>query len=92
MKINAGIFQYKMRDETPLRRVQRLEEKLQQTDGLDLIVCPELFLSGYGSFEKIKEFCEQSGGEYAKKISATCKKILNRHSLWISRNGQKQSV
>ena len=74
MKINAGIFQYKMRDETPLRRVQRLEEKLQQTDGLDLIVCPELFLSGYGSFDKIKEYCEQSDGEYANKISALAKK------------------
>ena len=74
MKINAGIFQYKMRDETPLRRVQRLEEKLQQTDGLDLIVCPELFLSGYGSFEKIKEFCEESDGEFANKISALAKK------------------
>ena len=74
MKINAGIFQYKMRDETPLRRVQRLEEKLQQTDGLDLIVCPELFLSGYGSFDKIKEYCEQSDGKYANKISALAKK------------------
>jgi len=74
MKINAGIFQYKMRDETPLRRVQRLEEILQGTNGLDLIVCPELFLSGYGSFEKIKEFCEESDGEYAKKISVLAKK------------------
>ena len=74
MKISAGIFQYKMRDETPLSRVQRLEEALQKTDGLDLIVCPELFLSGYGSFEKIKEFCEQSDGEYANKISLLAKK------------------
>ena len=74
MKISAGIFQYKMRNETPLRRIQRLEEKLQQTDGLDLIVCPELFLSGYGSFEKIKEFCEQSDGEFANKISLLAKK------------------
>ena len=74
MKINAGIFQYKMRDETPLIRIQRLEEKLKQTDGLDLIVCPELFLSGYGSFEKIKEYCEQIDGEFANKISALAKK------------------
>jgi len=74
MKINAGIFQYKMRDEAPLKRVQRLEEKLQQTNRLDLIVCSELFLSGYGSFEKIKEFSEESDGEYAKKISLLAKK------------------
>ncbi len=58
MKINVGVFQYKMRDEIPLKRIQRLEIQLQKNDKLDLIVCPELFLSGYGSFEKIKEFCE----------------------------------
>ena len=52
MKINAGIFQYKMRDETPLMRIERLEAQLQKNDALDLIVCPELFLSGYGSFDK----------------------------------------
>jgi len=74
MKISAGVFQYKMRDEAPLKRVQRLEEKLQQTNRLDLIVCPELFLSGYGSFEKIKEFSEESDGEFAKKISLLAKK------------------
>ena len=51
MKINVGVFQYKMRDETPLKRIQRLEIQLQKNDKLDLIVCPELFLSGYGSFE-----------------------------------------
>ena len=94
MKINAGIFQYKMRDETPLRKVQRLEKELQQTAGLDLIVCPELFLSGYGSFDKIKEFCEESDGEYAKKISLLAKKYstaivygypeISRNSLFNS--------
>jgi len=74
MKINAGIFQYKMRDEAPSHRIERIEAKLQENDALDLIVCPELFLSGYGSFEKIKEFCEESDGEYAKKISLLAKK------------------
>ena len=74
MKINVGVFQYKMRDESPLKRIQRLEKQLQKNSVLDLIVCPELFLSGYGSFEKIKEFCEESDGEYAKKISLLAKK------------------
>jgi len=74
MIINAGIFQYKMRDETPLNRVERLEVQLQKNDALDLIVCPELFLSGYGNFEKIKEFCETTNGEYAKKIGLLAKK------------------
>ena len=74
MKINVGVFQYKMRDETALKRIQRLEIQLQKNDKLDLIVCPELFLSGYGSFEKIKEFCEPINGEYAQKISLLAKK------------------
>ena len=74
MKINAGIFQYKMRDETPFNRVQKLEIELEKNDALDLIVCPELFLSGYGSFEKIKEYCEESTGEHSKQLSLLAKK------------------
>jgi len=74
MKINAGIFQYKMRDESPLRRIERLEAQLQKNDALDLIVCPELYLSGYGSFDKIKEYCEARTGEHASKIGLLAKK------------------
>jgi len=74
MKINIGVFQYKMRDETPSKRIERLEAELQKNDVLDLIVCPELFLSGYGSFEKIKEYCEASTGEHSKQISLLAKK------------------
>jgi len=73
MKINAGIFQYKMRDESPSKRIERLEAQLQKNDALDLIVCPELYLSGYGSFDKIKEYCEARNGEYAKQINLLAK-------------------
>ena len=85
MKISAGIFQYKMRDESPLKRIERLEAQLQKNDALDLIVCPELFLSGYGSFDKIKEYCEARIGEYASQISLLAKKystaIVDRKSV-----------
>jgi len=74
MKINIAIFQYKMRDESPLRKIQRLEDHLIKNSSIDLIVCPELFLSGYGSFEKIKEHSETSDGEYAKVIGLLAKK------------------
>jgi len=74
MKISAGIFQYKMRDESPSKRIERLEAQLQKNDALDLMVCPELYLSGYGSFDKIKEYCEASNGDYAKQISLLAKK------------------
>jgi len=74
MKISAGVFQYRMRDESPSKRIERLEAQLQKNDALDLIVCPELFLSGYGSFDKIKEYCESRTGECASQISLLAKK------------------
>ena len=73
MKLNIGIFQYKMRDETPHARIKRLTAHLKKNRALDLMICPELFLSGYGSEDKIKEFCESSKGDYAKKISLLAK-------------------
>ena len=51
-----------MRDETPHERIKRLAAQLKKNSSLDLIICPELFLSGYGSEDKIKEFCESSKG------------------------------
>ena len=74
MILNIGVFQYKMRDETPLKKIQRLENHLRKNTTLDLIVLPELFLSGYGSHKKIKEFSEIKDGEYAIKISSLAKK------------------
>ena len=53
MKLSLGIFQSEMRDETPLEKISRLETHLSRTDNLDLVVCPELFISGYGSHEKM---------------------------------------
>ena len=75
MKLSLGIFQSEMRDETPLEKISRLETHLSRTDNLDLVVCPELFISGYGSHEKINEYSENHDGEYAKKISGLAKKF-----------------
>ena len=74
MKLSLGIFQSEMRDETPIEKISRLETHLSRTDNLDLVVCPELFISGYGSHEKINEYSENHDGEYAKKISNLAKK------------------
>jgi len=94
MKISAGVFQYKMRDESPSKGIERLEAQLQKNDALDLIVCPELFLSGYGSFDKIKKYCEARTGEHASKISLLAKKYstaivygypeIDKHNLFNS--------
>ena len=75
MKLSLGIFQSEMRDETPLEKISRLETHLSKTDNLDLVVCPELFISGYGSSININKYSETSDGEFAKKISNLAKKF-----------------
>ena len=74
MKINIGIFQYEMQDEIPLEKIGRLETQLNNNPQLDLVVCPELFISGYGSFEKIKEYSENRDGKFANTIASLAKK------------------
>jgi predicted amidohydrolase len=75
MKLNIGIFQYEMKDENPFEKINRLEKHLNKHSKLDLVLCPELFISGYGSLEKINEYSETHDGEYAKKISSLAKKF-----------------
>ena len=74
MKLNIGIFQYEMQDENPFEKINRLESHLNNNDKLDLVVCPELFISGYGNLDNINKFSENRNGEYAKKISALAQK------------------
>ncbi|MFL2508445.1 MAG: nitrilase-related carbon-nitrogen hydrolase [Candidatus Pseudothioglobus sp.] len=72
MKLKIGIFQYEMKDESPDDKINRLENHLKKNTKLDLVICPELFISGYGSLENIRQYAEACNGEYAKKISAPC--------------------
>ena len=72
--MNVGIFQYEMQDESPLEKIDRLAALLNEKPQLDLVVCPELFISGYGSFEKIKEFSENRDGKFANKIASLASK------------------
>jgi len=66
----AGVFQYESRKELPTDRIERLEQAIKQaTEKVDLIVCPELFMSGYGDLEDIKRYAEQVDGPFAKSIS-----------------------
>ena len=74
MKINIGIFQYEMQDESPFEKISRLETHLNENSQLDLVICPELFISSYGSYEKIRQYSETSDGEYANKIASLAKK------------------
>ena len=86
MKINIGIFQYEMQDESPYEKISRLETYLDENSQLDLVICPELFISGYGSFEKIKEYSENRDGKFANTIASLAKKNQHCNCLRISRN------
>ena len=74
MNLNIGIFQYEMQNESPGEKINRLQRLLKETSPLDIVICPELFISGYGSLEKINAYSENSEGNYAKEISALAKK------------------
>lgn len=62
-----------MLDEDPIEKIIKLESHLSWQSNLDLVLCPELFISGYGSLEKINKYSETNTGEYARKISSLAK-------------------
>ena len=73
---SIGIFQYKFRKETPADRIERLDLEIKKIDKkIDLIICPELFMSGYGNPEDIKKYAETFEGPFAKSISKLAKKF-----------------
>ena len=69
-----------MQDESPIEKIGRLETQLNNNSQLDLVVCPELFISGYGSFEKIHQYSETSDGEYAI-LECSCSAVM-KSSCW----------
>ena len=59
--MRAGIFQSACSGLTPRERVERLRDVIDGND-LDLVVCPELFASGYHVGELLHERAEPLGG------------------------------
>ena len=75
-RYSIGIFQYKFRKETPTDRIERLDREIKKIDKkIDLIICPELFMSGYGNPEDIKKYAETFEGPFAKSVSKLAKKF-----------------
>lgn len=73
--LSAAIFQYCCRDEAPLERLARLDEALGAHDGeLDLVICPELFLSGYNVGDQVQRLAEPQSGPFAKAAAALAQK------------------
>src|SRR4030095_6651245 len=71
----AAIYQYECRDEPPAARLERLDKMLGAHRGeLDLVICPELFLSGYNVGDKIRQLAEPQGGSFTKAAAALASK------------------
>ncbi|MBF0277736.1 MAG: carbon-nitrogen hydrolase family protein [SAR324 cluster bacterium] len=75
-QLQVAIYQYQARSENPGQRLQRLEGALRQLgiSGADLLVCPELFLSGYNVGNRIADWSEPSSGLFAGKVAELAKR------------------
>lgn len=73
--LRAAIYQYECRDEPPAARLERLERMLAEHKGeLNLVICPELFLSGYSVGDRIRQLAEPQGGPFAQGAAALARK------------------
>ncbi|MBL4759007.1 MAG: carbon-nitrogen hydrolase family protein [Rhizobiales bacterium] len=70
--MRAGIFQCAGGGLTPHQRLARLEAHLEQHD-LDIVVCPELFMSGYNIGACVTTLAEPDDGEFAVSVSNLAK-------------------
>ncbi|WP_420549632.1 carbon-nitrogen hydrolase family protein [Curvivirga sp.] len=63
--------------EGPEERMGWLETKLKDLpyQQIDLLLLPELFLTGYNKGKKLLEWAEANDGPYAKRISDLCKEF-----------------
>ncbi len=65
--LDIAIFQPEARDLEPRERLASLEPVLRtHGERLDLLICPELFLCGYGTGEKIAARAEPLDGPFAR--------------------------
>lgn len=69
--LTVGIYQPEARDETPGRRLERLAAVFDDpaTRACDLLVCPELYLSGYFVDDLVRERAEPRDGPFARRVS-----------------------
>jgi 5-aminopentanamidase len=73
--LRAAIYQYECRVESPAQRLQRLDRMLAaHGNELDLVICPELFLSGYNVGDRIRQLAEPQDGPFAQAAAALASK------------------
>jgi predicted amidohydrolase len=69
----AGIFQCEGGGLSPLERFSQLEQAISGKQ-LDLVVCPELFLSGYAVGDDLRQFAEVQDGAFSNRMANLAKK------------------
>lgn len=67
--MRAGVFQCAGGGLAPAERLDRLAAALGRAP-LDLVVCPELFLSGYDVGDALAALAEPCGGPFASQVAA----------------------
>jgi predicted amidohydrolase len=70
--LRLAIYQYQARDERPEDRLARLAEAVKALgrNSVDLVVCPELFLSGYNVGRRVVEWAEPVDGPFGTGVAA----------------------
>lgn len=66
--MRVGVFQCAAGDATPGDRLQRLAEAINR-ESLDLVVCPELFSSGYHAENQLSQNAETADGAFASQVA-----------------------
>ena len=66
--MRAGVFQCAPGGLTPGGRLARLSDALRH-ERLDLVVCPELFLSGYDVGDSLVKLAETSDGPFSRQVA-----------------------
>jgi predicted amidohydrolase len=70
--VRAGIFQCEGGGLTPIERFAQLENAIS-SQSLDLVVCPELFLSGYAVGDNLRHFAEPQDGPFSNRVAQLAK-------------------
>jgi predicted amidohydrolase len=71
--MRVAVFQSEAHETAPTERIKKLENALKQQQ-TDLLVCPELYTSGYNMGELLKSRAEPQKGDTAKHITKLAKR------------------
>lgn len=76
--MRVAVFQSCTPGLTPAARLEVLDQSLSEAD-VELLVCPELFMSGYAAGEDIRKYAEPTDGAFAAGIA----KLAQEHDTAV---------